>query len=96
MNPVGITCDIFCRVVDNFGDIGVTWRLARQLAQEHRVQVRLVVDDLGSFARIEPALDSSLAQQEICDIQVVLWDGALDIIPAQLVIEAFADNLPES
>ncbi|MGL5947552.1 MAG: elongation factor P maturation arginine rhamnosyltransferase EarP [Aeromonas sp.] len=26
-----IMWDIFCRVVDNFGDIGVTWRLARQL-----------------------------------------------------------------
>ena len=96
MNPVGITCDIFCRVVDNFGDIGVTWRLARQLTQEHGVKVRLVVDDLSSFAILEPTLDASLTQQEICDIQVILWDGALDIIPAQLVIEAFAVNLPES
>ncbi|MGT2489786.1 elongation factor P maturation arginine rhamnosyltransferase EarP [Cupriavidus basilensis] len=26
--------DIFCTVIDNFGDIGVCWRLARQLAQE--------------------------------------------------------------
>ena len=95
MSPVGITCDIFCRVVDNFGDIGVSWRLARQLTLEHGVQVRLVVDDLYSFARIEPTLDTSLAQQVICDIQVILWDGALDITPAQLIIEAFAVNLPE-
>ena len=49
--------DIFCCVVDNFGDIGVTWRLARQLKQEgklpahgNEVQVRLWVDDLASFA----------------------------------------------
>jgi hypothetical protein len=27
--------DIFCSVVDNYGDIGVTWRLARQLVAEH-------------------------------------------------------------
>ncbi|MGL5320412.1 MAG: elongation factor P maturation arginine rhamnosyltransferase EarP, partial [Aeromonas veronii] len=40
--------DIFCCVVDNFGDIGVTWRLARQLKREgniaahgNEVQVRL-------------------------------------------------------
>ena len=26
--------DIFCTVVDNYGDIGVTWRLARQLVAE--------------------------------------------------------------
>ncbi|MDR2678109.1 MAG: elongation factor P maturation arginine rhamnosyltransferase EarP, partial [Zoogloeaceae bacterium] len=38
--------DIFCHVVDNFGDIGVCWRLARQLAGEHGLAVRLWVDDL--------------------------------------------------
>ena len=41
--------DIFCTVVDNFGDIGVTWRLARQLVAEHAVTVRLWVDDLRAF-----------------------------------------------
>ncbi len=41
-----ITCDIFCAVVDNYGDIGVCWRLARQLAHEHGMTVRLWVDDL--------------------------------------------------
>ncbi len=29
------SCDIFCNVIDNYGDIGVCWRLARQLAHEH-------------------------------------------------------------
>ena len=46
--------DIFCTVIDNFGDIGVCWRLARQLAQEHGHSVRLWVDDLASFARLAP------------------------------------------
>ena len=32
--------DIFCSVVDNYGDIGVTWRLARQLVAEHQQGVR--------------------------------------------------------
>ncbi len=41
-----VTCDIFCAVVDNYGDIGVCWRLARQLAQEHNLEMRLWVDDL--------------------------------------------------
>ncbi|XOT98120.1 elongation factor P maturation arginine rhamnosyltransferase EarP, partial [Alcaligenes pakistanensis] len=27
-----ISIDLFCRVIDNLGDIGVCWRLARQLA----------------------------------------------------------------
>lgn len=30
-----VSWDIFCSVIDNFGDIGVTWRLARQRVAEH-------------------------------------------------------------
>jgi uncharacterized repeat protein (TIGR03837 family) len=44
--------DIFCRVVDNYGDIGVTWRLARQLVDEYGFDVRLFVDDLASVEKI--------------------------------------------
>jgi uncharacterized repeat protein (TIGR03837 family) len=39
-----VKIDLFCRVIDNYGDIGVCWRLARQLASEHAAQVRLIVD----------------------------------------------------
>lgn len=49
--------DIFCSVVDNYGDIGVTWRLARQLAAEHGQAVRLWVDEPQAFARICPRAD---------------------------------------
>ena len=49
--------DIFCRVVDNYGDIGVCWRLARRLAQVPGWRPRLWVDDLRAFARIQPGLD---------------------------------------
>jgi uncharacterized repeat protein (TIGR03837 family) len=55
-----MTWDIFCTVVDNFGDIGVTWRIARQLAEEHHIPVRLWVDDLPTFRRIFPAVDPEL------------------------------------
>lgn len=95
--------DIFCCVVDNFGDIGVTWRLARQLkqegalpAQESEVQVRLWVDDLASFARICPGLDPALDGQWVDGIHVQHWHETLpaDTIPARVVIEAFACELP--
>ena len=33
--------DLFCKVVDNFGDAAVCWRLSRQLAQEQGAQVLL-------------------------------------------------------
>ena len=57
--------DIFCNVIDNFGDIGVCWRLARQLANEHGASVRLWVDDLASFRPLCPELDVA------CDAQTV-------------------------
>ena len=46
--PVRRTWDIFCSVVDNFGDIGVCWRLARRLSAGLGQQVRLWVDDLAA------------------------------------------------
>ena len=52
--------DIFCAVVDNYGDIGVAWRLARRLAHDFGLEVRLWVDDLASFAHILPELDPAL------------------------------------
>ena len=39
---------IFCKVIDNWGDIGVSWRLARQLAHEYPCAVDLWLDDLAA------------------------------------------------
>jgi len=89
--------DVFCRVIDNYGDIGVCWRLARRLARGRGWQVRLWVDDLASFARIEPSLDPSLAQQQILGITLVHWrDPAPDLEPGDVVVEAFACQPPAS
>ncbi|MGA7479104.1 MAG: elongation factor P maturation arginine rhamnosyltransferase EarP, partial [Azonexus sp.] len=49
--------DIFCRVIDNHGDIGVCWRLARQLASEHGKVVRLWLDDLDSLKPMAPGVE---------------------------------------
>jgi uncharacterized repeat protein (TIGR03837 family) len=68
-----LTCDLFCTVVDNFGDIGVCWRLARQLADEHDWQVRLFVDDLQTFVRLAPSLDLAADSQTLGSIVVELW-----------------------
>ncbi|SFN38544.1 conserved hypothetical protein, PP_1857 family [Formivibrio citricus] len=87
--------DIFCTVVDNFGDIGVCWRLARQLAQEHGLLVRLWVDDLASFARIQPEIDPALDEQPCQGVIVCRWsDPFPQAEPADVVVEAFACELP--
>jgi len=90
--------ELFCRVVDNFGDIGVCWRLARQLAGEHRVAVRLWVDDLASFRRICADIDPAAEEQLRQGVVVRRWHEAMALpAPADIgdaVVEAFGCMLP--
>ncbi|HVF62801.1 MAG TPA: elongation factor P maturation arginine rhamnosyltransferase EarP [Casimicrobiaceae bacterium] len=44
--------DVFCRVIDNYGDAGIALRLARQLAAEHACRVTLWIDDLDVLHRV--------------------------------------------
>jgi uncharacterized repeat protein (TIGR03837 family) len=89
------TWDIFCRVVDNYGDIGVTWRLARQLVAEHGLAVRLWVDDLTAFVRLCPQADAQLLSQMQQGVVVCVWSADWQAVePADVVIEAFACELP--
>ena len=91
------TWDIFCTVVDNYGDIGVCWRLARQLANEHGRAVRLWVDDLASLQRIAPGVDVLQDAQMQRGVEVRRWTALPPgTEPAQVVIEAFACHLPEA
>lgn len=92
------TLAIFCKVVDNYGDIGICWRLARQLRHEHGVAVTLWVDDLASFRRIWPGVDTAAAVQTVDAVTVRHWagqDGAFtpdDV--ADTVIEFFGCDIP--
>jgi uncharacterized repeat protein (TIGR03837 family) len=91
------SCDIFCNVIDNYGDIGVCWRLARQLANEYGLAVRLWVDDLTSLAKLCPETDVAAGQQYCSGVDIELWRKPfLEAQPAELVIEAFACKLPPS
>lgn len=90
--------DLFCSVVDNYGDIGVCWRLARQLVAEFDLEVRLWVDDLHSFQRLLPGLDPELEQQSWRGVRVCHWRTPFEPAPsvADVVIEAFACTLPDA
>ncbi len=76
--------DIFCKVIDNFGDIGVCWRLACNLAQRGQ-QVRLWVDDSSALAWMAP--------QGHPQVQVRPWTSVSPRVgtdkPGDVVIEAF-------
>lgn len=87
--------DLFCRVVDNFGDIGFSWRIARQLHLEFGWQIRLWVDDLQAFRRIEPTINCGLDAQFIRGIEVRAWGQSLSSAqPLPIVIAAFSCDLP--
>ena len=90
--------DVFCRVVDNFGDAGVAWRLSRQLAAERAAEVTLWIDDLGSLTRIAPELRPVDVCHPPYGVRVVaLRDAAPSpaMLP-QAVIEAFGCGLPDA
>lgn len=89
---------IFCKVVDNYGDVGICWRLARQLHDEHAIAVTLWIDNLASFRRICPAVDEEAAVQQVGGVTVRHWcsqDGVFDAAQvADIVIEFFACDIP--
>lgn len=95
MSPMQLNWDIFCRVIDNYGDIGICWRLARQLAHEHGKRVRLWVDDLQSLRPLCPEVDLALAIQCRQGVDIVHWiePVAVDSV-GDVIIEAFACELP--
>jgi uncharacterized repeat protein (TIGR03837 family) len=88
---MGLQWDLFCRVVDNFGDIGVCWRLAADLASRGET-VRLWIDDASALAWMAPAGAERVTVLPWCD------DGAATeypIEPGDVVIEAFGCNPPD-
>lgn len=89
--------DVFCRVIDNWGDIGVTWRLVRQLSTEKKWQIRLWLDDLPSLKRLEPTLDPDQDRQALAGVDVLRWpQNWRGVEPARVVIASFSCDLPKA
>jgi uncharacterized repeat protein (TIGR03837 family) len=89
--------DVFCRVVDNFGDAGVCWRLARQLAREHGLAVTLWIDDVASLARFAPGLSPQHADQACAGVRVrrIAAPFRPESALPDVVVEGFGCGLPE-
>jgi uncharacterized repeat protein (TIGR03837 family) len=87
--------DVFCRVVDNYGDAGVCWRLARQLAAEHAAEATLWIDRIATLARFEPSIDAGAAVQTAAGVVVRRLDddAAAQPLP-DVVVEGFGCGLP--
>jgi uncharacterized repeat protein (TIGR03837 family) len=92
MNPQ--RWDIFCRVVDNYGDVGVSWRLARQVAREHGKSVRLWLDDLTVLAKLRPEVDPARDRNDVDGVEVRRLDSPAGDV-ADVVVETFGCDPPE-
>lgn len=89
--------DLFCAVVDNFGDVGVCWRLARELVSVHGKEVRLWIDDLKSASRLIAGLDPTVATQAVDGVEICRWDVQwLPVKPGEVVVATFACALPDA
>lgn len=89
--------DIFCRVVDNLGDAGISWRLARELAAAHGQDVTLWIDLVAPLAQIEPAVAPDASLQRARGVTIRRWAEPLPVTaPADIVIEAFGCGLPDA
>jgi uncharacterized repeat protein (TIGR03837 family) len=76
--------DIFCKVIDNHGDIGVCWRLSVQLAGRGE-RVRLWTDDASALRWMAPAGEAS--------VEVLPWTAQATATPGDCVVEAFGCEL---
>jgi uncharacterized repeat protein (TIGR03837 family) len=82
--------DIFCRVIDNFGDLGVCWRLACDLAARGQA-VRLWADDVSALAWMAP--------QGAPGVEVRNWTTPVDmsgVTPGEVMLEAFGCTIDEA
>lgn len=75
--------DLFCRVIDNYGDIGVCWRIAAALGARGET-VRLWADDASALAWMAP--------QGAPGVEVGAFGAAG--APGEVVVEAFGCDPP--
>jgi hypothetical protein len=80
---------LFCHVIDNYGDAGVAWRLARRLGVLGH-SVELWIDATDTLERLAPALNIHPL------VQVCAWTEATPDTHPDAAICLFGAVLPES
>ena len=93
--------DIFCRVIDNHGDLGVCWRLSADLASRGH-SIRLWVDDASALVWMAPdAKPNAEGRAQLItttgSVVVRAWHDALHGLdqPSDVWVEAFGCELPD-
>jgi uncharacterized repeat protein (TIGR03837 family) len=94
--------DIFCRVIDNYGDVGVTYRFAKEckLARPE-CRLRVFIDDMHPLLDMAPGFDPTKTVQEIDGIVFYAWDTITESLierigTGDILVEAFACYIPDA
>ena len=67
---------LLCSVVDNFGDIGVVFRLSRALSQlDKNLDLTLVVSDLNAFSKIAHEVETDSGEQKKYGWTILDWNN---------------------
>ncbi len=100
MTESTVSCTLWCRVIDNFGDAGVAWRLAKSLSQEFHWRVRLLIDEPATLASFVPECPADASQARVLGINVRRWTAASGDEEAARVpdvtVETFSCRLPDA
>lgn len=93
---------ILCKVVDNFGDIGFVYRLARSLSDLcPNLKLRIVADNLKSFSLLCPEIDPLKDEQNANGWQIFNWNAEKTCLetfrknPPKIILECFQCGRPE-
>jgi uncharacterized repeat protein (TIGR03837 family) len=84
---------IFCRTIDNYGDVGVSWRLARALQHTWGAAVTFYLDRLEIMQKWYPALCFG---EVIENTQIAPWAAALSSPTPDITLEMFGASLDEN
>lgn len=93
------TLDIFCEIIDNYGDIGVVYRTAKELQKIFpKSKIRVFLNRLDEFEKINSQV-LRIPSQNIDGIEYITFDylrnNANELLTAQVIIEAFGCQIPE-
>lgn len=93
---------VLCKVLDNFGDIGVVYRLCRSLSDVNgSLKLNLVVSDLKTFKRMAQEINPELSFQTYRGWNIFDWNDAETCTkyfsenPPTVVLQTFQCGLPD-
>lgn len=90
--------DIFCEIIDNYGDIGVVYRLAKEMKKlyKDKIEIRVILNRLDEFKKLNKRVED-IQCQEIDGIIYIteefLTKNICTFSPANVIIEAFGCNV---